>query len=63
MTYTTGDDEGVILFALLWRIEYENRYVTRPLDCLTQLSFNLLILYNALVMLSLPSFPFIVSFL
>ena len=33
------------------------------LDCLTLLSLNLLILYNELVMLSFPSFPFIVLFL
>ena len=33
------------------------------LDCLTFLSLDLLILYNELVMLSFPSFPFIVLFL
>ena len=33
------------------------------LDCLTLLSLDLLILYNEVVMLSFPSFPFIVLFL
>ena len=33
------------------------------LNCLTLLNLNLLILYNELVMLSFPSFPFIVLFL
>ena len=33
------------------------------LDCLTLVSLDLLILYNELVMLSFPSFPFIVLFL
>ena len=35
----------------------------QSLDCLTLLSLGFLILYNELVMLSFPSFPFIVLFL
>ena len=40
-----------------------NLLLLQGLDCLTFLRLYLLILYNELIMLSFPSFPFIVLFL
>ena len=59
--------QNLTQFTTLLSLQQQNQDLSllllQGLDCLTLLNLNLFILYNELVMLSFPSFPFIVLFL
>ena len=59
--------QNLTQFTSLLSLQQQNQDLSllllQGLDCLTLLNLNLFILYNELVMLSFPSFPFIVLFL
>ena len=59
--------QNLTQFTTLLSLQQQNQDLSllllQGLDCLTLLNLNLFILYNELVMLSFPTFPFIVLFL